>query len=369
MPREIEQHIAVFGQSGSGKTCLLSAFYGLQFEPDFRNRAGYWINSANSGDHQRLMHDYLNMKDNQLPPPTRYAHKAFEFDVTVKDLKESPGKLVWHDYPGEWWTETREGIEQQRKIDAFRDLLQSDVALILCDGAMLKQNGSKYIKKLIGDIRSELERIKNELAPNGKLKRFPRVWMICLSKSDLFPDKDVYWFRDEVIKAAVGELDVLRNAIGEIIGGDEFQSVGDDYLLLSSVKIDPETGAVVNMKEQTGVDLIMPSAFILPAKRLLVWKSRQADRMSLLNSVLSLVKDAMHTMHNMSYLPVLIDIFRTLEQPADKILKEAERAETEARKKMNSVEAFLSALTEKLRNAASRKVYCTARDVRGADIE
>ena len=31
----LEQHIAVFGESGSGKTVLLSSFYGATQEPQF----------------------------------------------------------------------------------------------------------------------------------------------------------------------------------------------------------------------------------------------------------------------------------------------------------------------------------------------
>ena len=34
-PRVLDQHIAVFGQSGSGKTVLVSSFYGAMQEPEF----------------------------------------------------------------------------------------------------------------------------------------------------------------------------------------------------------------------------------------------------------------------------------------------------------------------------------------------
>ena len=37
LSRALEQHIAVFGESGSGKTVLLSSFYGATQEPQFLN--------------------------------------------------------------------------------------------------------------------------------------------------------------------------------------------------------------------------------------------------------------------------------------------------------------------------------------------
>ena len=38
--RDLEQHIAVFGESGSGKTVLLSTAHGLPFEWDYLGEDG-----------------------------------------------------------------------------------------------------------------------------------------------------------------------------------------------------------------------------------------------------------------------------------------------------------------------------------------
>ena len=44
-------------------------------------------------------------------------------------------RLVWHDYPGEWWQEDVSVPEEaQRRVDTFKSLLGSDVAFLLVDG-------------------------------------------------------------------------------------------------------------------------------------------------------------------------------------------------------------------------------------------
>ena len=149
----IEQHLAVFGQSGSGKTTLLSAFYGWQQEPEFRIKSGYGVNAVDTSTGQRLLASYVKMAESFLPPPTRYSHEPVEFTIRARGLDGNAGKLVWHDYPGEWWTETKTGTEGNRKIETFRGLLKSDVALILIDGARLKRDNGIYIRDLIRGFR------------------------------------------------------------------------------------------------------------------------------------------------------------------------------------------------------------------------
>jgi hypothetical protein len=48
-----------------------------------------------------------------------------------------------------------------------------------------------------------LQNLKEDLLVEGKpLVRFPRIWMMALSKSDLLPGLDVIGFRDLVIGKA-----------------------------------------------------------------------------------------------------------------------------------------------------------------------
>ncbi|TVQ19163.1 MAG: ATP/GTP-binding protein, partial [Leptolyngbya sp. DLM2.Bin15] len=252
--RVIEQHIAVFGESGSGKTTLLSTFYGWHQEPFFRRTAGYSLLADDTSQGQRLLKQYFKMKESLLPPPTRYQHQAFKFNITVRGLDKSAGSIVWHDYPGEWWTETKTDAEEKKKIEAFRTLLKSDIAFFLCDAQILREEGGKYLKRLFGSFRGELERQKSAIVSDNKpLQSFPRVWVICLSKSDLMPDKDVYWFRGEIYKSAIDELEELREVLKMMLAGDDYQSIGEDFLLLSSAKFDSETGKIVNPEQNIGI--------------------------------------------------------------------------------------------------------------------
>jgi hypothetical protein len=61
-PRIREQHIAVFGESGSGKTVLASSFYGPTQEKSFSN--GFWdLVADDTGLGNRLYKNYVGMRD------------------------------------------------------------------------------------------------------------------------------------------------------------------------------------------------------------------------------------------------------------------------------------------------------------------
>ena len=70
-PRVLEQHIAVFGESGSGKTVLVSSFYGATQEPEFLKSSLFDVTADDTGQGHRLHANYLGMKDSRaaLRPP------------------------------------------------------------------------------------------------------------------------------------------------------------------------------------------------------------------------------------------------------------------------------------------------------------
>lgn len=127
-----EQHIAVFGGSGSGKTVLVSSFYGAQ-EQAFLKESLFHVVADDTGQGNRLRQNYLGMKNNaRVPEPTRFAATPYSFTIKLKDqgdAKVAKGKpfdalrLVWHDYPGEWFEEEPSSEEEaQRRVDTFRSL-------------------------------------------------------------------------------------------------------------------------------------------------------------------------------------------------------------------------------------------------------
>lgn len=286
--KPIEQHIAVFGESGSGKTVLLSSFYGPTQELAFKQSHEYQIAAVDAGQRNQLHQNYLGMRDKaSAPPPTRFDSKSYEFSVRLKRSgqgNERPTQsqhalsLVWHDYPGEWFEQSASGDEEHsRRLRTFRSLLSSDVAFLLVDGQKLlehKDEEGRYLKSLFANIRNGLESLRDELlGQQGPLVSFPRIWVLALSKADLLPELDAYSFRDLVVRTAGDDLTLLRESIAELVSGDAALSVGEDFLLLSSARFEPEK---IDVSKPIGLDLILPLAAVLPFQRHVRWREAKA---------------------------------------------------------------------------------------------
>ena len=279
-----EQHIAVFGGSGSGKTVLLSSFYGATQERQLDDDNFFTIVAEKIGQAHFLHQNYLDMKKDAMPPQQTIFHAdPYHFKVRVRESdagrrqNKQPFeamRLVWHDYPGEWFErDAQTPSEAQRRTETFKKLLQSDVALLLVDGQKLldhKGDEQRYFKSLFGSYRASLGALKDDLL-DGKerLVEFPRIWVVALSKADMLPDMDVHEFRDLVIHRAAQELDLLRQEIEGFIDTEEALSVGEDFLLLSSAKFKPEK---IEVDDRLGVDLILPLAAMLPLERRVRWE-------------------------------------------------------------------------------------------------
>ncbi|WP_235480561.1 ATP/GTP-binding protein [Agreia sp. Leaf210] len=219
-------------------------------------------------------------RDGQVPSANRFSSTPYSFTARLKyrpDSKKSADydgiRLVWHDYPGEWFHESPSGPEEdQRRADTFRSLLASDVALVLVDGEELKRNAGReeeYLRLLFTNVRNGLLPIVEDLLESGKpLARFPRIWMFALSKSDVLPEIEVADFRDLVVLKAAHEVGQLRNLLKQVVLGNEALSVGEDFVLLSSAKFTP---GAIEFSHRVGVDLIMPIASVLPLERFVRW--------------------------------------------------------------------------------------------------
>lgn len=281
--RELKQEIAVFGESGSGKTVLLSSFYGAAQEPRYLQENVFRIVADNIGQGARLQRNYLGMRNSStLPLPTRFSSISYSFSLRLKDSAAADSstaqsfdavRLVWHDYPGEWFHEDVDEPEvANRRIETFKSLLGSDVAIVLVDGQLLVDNvgqEERYLKSLLSNFCNSLRVLKDGLLDDGQpLVRFPRIWIMALSKADLLPEMSVYGFRDLLIEKVCDEMAELREVIGGFVVGVEALSVGEDFVLLSSARFDPDKIVVT---ERIGVELILPIAAILPFERHARW--------------------------------------------------------------------------------------------------
>lgn len=290
-PKVQQQNIAVFGESGSGKTVLVSSFYGRTQEGSFKN--DLWDLVADKiGQGVRLYQNYLGMKNSaQTPMQTRFANTTYDFSVKLKagDSEEEEKRpfdelhLAWHDYPGEWFEDDpRSEEEAQRRIDTFRTLLSSDVALLLVDGQKLldhRGEEERYLKSLFHNINQSLAQLKDPLlGDNGRLIEFPRIWILSLSKADLLPDWDVNTFRDLVILKAAGEIEQLHSTIADMIDTPDALSIGEDFMLLSSAKFELKAESAepveIDLKQRIGLDLVLPIASLLPLERRVLWEKK-----------------------------------------------------------------------------------------------
>jgi Double-GTPase 2 len=272
----------VFGESGSGKTVLLSSFYGAAQEPQYMQRSLFYIVADDVGHGTRLHQNYLGMRDSaRLPAANRFSAASYSFLVKLKDGSNATAKarpfdalrLIWHDYPGEWFEQDVSGPEEaQRRVDTFRSLLSSDVALLLVDGQRLLDNAGeeeRYLRSLLANFRNGLLLLKDDLLTDGKpLVEFPRIWILALSKSDLLPDLDVFKFRDLLIGKVGDDIDELRKVLAGLVEASDAMSVGEDFVLLSSAKFDI---GKIEVTERVGLELILPLAAMLPFERHVRW--------------------------------------------------------------------------------------------------
>ena len=277
-----EQQIAVFGESGSGKTVLLSSFYGLALEQELAGTERFDILAVDSAQGRRLHQNYLGMKKSaSLPIGDRFSSTSYAFTIkrkpgsatkTKKNVSEEL-RLVWHDYPGEWFQQDPSVPEEEvRRLETFRGLLGSDVAMVLVDGQRLLDHAGeeeRYLKSLLTNISTQLLKLRDDLLVNDeRLVRFPRIWLMALSKADLLPETDVTMFRDLLVEKVGKELNNLQDVIGSFVEAPEALSVGEDFVLLSSAKFEPEK---IEVSKRVGLDLILPIAAMLPISRYLPW--------------------------------------------------------------------------------------------------
>ena len=283
LSRTLEQQIAVFGEAGSGKTVMISSFYGAAQEPEYLQKSLFHVVARETGQGSRLHRNYLGMKNSaRVPAPTKFSATSYSFAVKLKDgadpkVKKSKPfdalRLTWHDYPGEWFESDVSGPEEaQRRIDTFKTLLGSDVAFILVDGQRLLDNAGeeeRYLKSLLSNFRNGLLSLKDDLLDDGQpLVEFPRIWVLALSKADLVPDLDVFAFRDLLVEKACDDLDELRKVIAGMVVSSDALSVGEDFVIFSSAEFGAET---IEVDKRVGLDLILPLAAILPFERHVKW--------------------------------------------------------------------------------------------------
>ncbi len=354
-----EQHVAVFGESGSGKTTLLSVFYGSQQAANFTKLHGYSLLADDTTQGNRMLQAYHRIAEDKLPPATKYQHVPFVFNVRADGSTVDAGRLVWHDYPGEWWTETKSGDEADRKNTAFRDLLGSDLAILLVDGVKYRDQGKNYLTHLLKSFRDEIERLRSKyLEAHLPLSSFPRVWLIALSKADALPGKTVEWFRDEVIKNANDEINALRDTLKSLVARPDCLALGEDFLLLSSAQFDDTASKVVDASKRLGVDVISPLSVTAPLQWARRWS--QVEKHGERVTVLTLEGLRGVTTAWMRWIPFIGGFFDLLDESAKQGIDGLKKAQETAVAKGENIDAVLAAFIARLKESKDKLVYLSS---------
>lgn len=134
------------------------------------------------------------------------------------------------------------------------------------------------------------------LGDEDRLVEFPRIWILSLSKADLFPHWDVYSFRDLVVGKAAEDIEKLHETLKDLVDTPEALSVGEDFMLLSSAKFElSSTGpepVEIDVTKRVGLDLILPLASLLPLERRVQWH----EQMDIPRRVLDTLADGAETL-------------------------------------------------------------------------
>jgi len=318
----LEQQIAVFGEGGSGKTVLVSSFYGAAQESDFVRESRFHVVADDQSQGHRLHQNYLGMRDEaHAPAATRFAATSYSFSIKLrtelatatKPAKFNALRLIWHDYPGEWFEQGVSGPEEAgRRAETFRSLLGSDVAFLLVDAQRLLDHAGeedRYLRSLFTNFRNSLLSLRDELLPDGKpLVDFPRIWVLALSKSDLLPDWDVVKFRDLMIRKAADEIGDLRSVLAGFAADGTLLSIGEDFLLLSSAKFEPQR---IEVSQRVGLDLVLPLAGTLPLQYHLKWANTAKVSTDVLKNLVDSLGGMAAIVGLLNKLPPLVKLFKS----------------------------------------------------------
>ncbi|OFT33131.1 hypothetical protein HMPREF3169_08215 [Corynebacterium sp. HMSC08C04] len=277
---QFHQQIAVFGQAGSGKTVLLSSLYGHLNEQSVVDSNGYRFLAQESTDGNRLLQRYYGMKEKNVAPAadkfvsSKYDFKLMPISEPLGERSKRPRiHITWRDYPGEWFeSKPSSEMEKEDRSATFRELVKSDVALVLVDGQKLvdyEGDEARYLKSLFTTLRNMLLTVREEILDgHEQLEQFPRIWVIALSKADLLPEMTAHDLQKMIILHAADELNGLRQVLADLVEGDKALSVGEDYAVLSSAEF---AHGEIDVEQQKGLEAILPLATIFPIERYQRW--------------------------------------------------------------------------------------------------
>lgn len=360
----VELRVAVFGDSGSGKTVLLSAFHAEVTSENHLRQHNYRLSMPDGEAQQRLASMYYALEDGHLPDGTVDEFSEHHFGVYSRDLPNSPVKLSWYDYPGGWLSAITEGDESPKVVEALSRLAQCQVGILLIDGQSFRNAGAEYVRRFLKKVGRNLEqiRMRSERHVSSEYP-FPDRWIVALSKADMMGEGyTVKDFQDVLMTANGNDLRDFACKLGR-----EDKKVAKHFMLLSALH-DPEgrrSGYPTN--KTVGLKALAPAILRATMQEAAEKAAEGANNQGLLQqaiakakafflSLLEIVID--NILEFVSFVPkkyrviarVGVLALKALLSPVLQTLKAADLAvaETEARKRKNALDAIVFAMTKVL---------------------
>lgn len=249
-----EIRIALFGQSGSGKTTFLASYFGNQQRHSFEKEKGYALEAQDISTGSKLISEYYKMEEGSFPVGTE-SFSECRFNLKISGINKPGLQVVWYDYPGGWWERTPlDESEAQEREQSLKKIISSHVGIIMIDASKYLRNKMPYIRALFDSFKNEIKRLKDNI-PSDEEMKLPSQWMIVISKSDMLPaEKKAEDFCEEIMKYALDQF----NGIGKTIDSKSF---GSQFLLISSALADKNK--VIDAHKFIGLQLIAPLSLMM----------------------------------------------------------------------------------------------------------
>ncbi|WP_205832936.1 hypothetical protein [Azohydromonas caseinilytica] len=349
--------VALFGQSGAGKTTFLVSYFGNQQRHSFEQKHGYRLEADDVAVGNQLLSRYYKMECGQFPDGTSVSSE-YKFNLKLAGLSEPGLHITWVDYPGAWWeSQPKDSAEKTSRQNALSGLLGCHVGLLLVDGMQYRRHGLSYVRALLDQFKSEIRRLKDAASKVTQRENFPQIWLLAISKADvLSPGTTAEMIGKEITMGAADQIKGVADAL-------DSKQFGHQYLLLSSAEADGSK--VLDATKCIGFQLLAPIALesmLLDA--VAEARKKENGRSGLFAKVLDTLSSIVDMVDSLDdFLPPKYQVFTKLlkamsiKEELNKGASHFREKQAAASKRGDIIAATASAMKAELSSPMARKAY------------